>query len=321
MNNLLKPYDEHYMNCYLNNLFSISYTRNPESKLLSYLNDYNITLEKHGDFRHLQFDYSERFYTSIYERAIGIKCKSKFDIYKEPLGTEFMISSENINELSNALKQGNIVFLLVDLFYLNNGNVFFSKIHRQHFLMLIEWNAETESFIIVDDGNKGYGYYSVGLSDMKHFIRNSGQAYCLSMAEHESVDLVDLNMQDVIINSNRICEQIQKIGMSFEKLSFPKNYSEFCQILIFVQRCYNRQVCNELLLKYHMDNATDTAKSFKCIIKNNGYIKSLWYNIRAILLRHMTTGKFIDYEAVFLKILECLNREVVFWEMFNKTII
>ena len=320
MNNLVKPYDEHYMNCYLNNLFSISYTINPKSKMLSYINDYNITIEKLGDFKYLQFDYSESFYSLIYERVIGIKCKSSFDIYTQPLGSEFMVSFENVSELSSKISGGNVVFLLVDLFYLNNGNIFFSNIHRQHFLMLVDWNIETRYFTVIDDGNKGYGYYSISLLDMELLMRNGGQAYCLKLLDHKSDDLIQLSTREIILNSKRICKQIHNIEMSFHELSFPKNYSELCQILIFVQRCFNRQVCNEHLLKYYIDNISNISRDLECLVEKNSDMKSLWYNMRAIILRHMATGKIIDFEAFFSKTLEGLNTELMFWNLFCQAI-
>lgn len=323
MSNLIKPYNEHYMNCYLNNLFSIIVTQNPEKKTSSYINAYNYSIVKTLDnFNYLQLDYTDNFYSSVYEKIFKKKCKSPFNIFNQPLGTELKNTYKNIDNILGVIKN-NIVFMVVDLFFFDNGNIFFSKIHREHILMVVDWNPETKTFTIIDDGNKGYGYYSINYITMSTLIKHCKKAYCFKK-DYIKYDTEKKNKKKIIdykeiqYNSKRICNQIKSIDDSFYKLNFPKNYSELCQLLIFIQRCYNRQICNNLLLNNYIDNILDDSICKDFFTEKNKVLKSNWYNLRAIILRNIATNKTIEFETIFNNILLYLKKELEFWEQFNK---
>lgn len=317
MGNIVKPYNEHYMNCYLNNLFSICYSIEENCKKLSYFNDYNIYIAKENNFKYLLFDYGESFYKTIYQTAIGSKCENKFNIITAPLGDKITLRSSKIEEIIELLSNGMIVFILVDLFYFNNGNIFYQKMHREHFIMLVEWRPFQNCFISIDEGRNGYGYYEIKYAEIIHLLKDEVLAYYLNITGMQITKHIQINVENIVFNSNRICRQINEIKESFGELNIPQNYSELCHLIIFIQRYYNRQISNGFLIHEFLHK--NYFENNNLIILHNE-LKSNWYHIRAVVLRNIMRGISINYEYCFSNILENLKKETDFWSAFKKNI-
>lgn len=314
---VLKPYNEHYMNCYLNNLFSIGCSINENIRKLSYVNDYNITIISEGNFNYLLFDYGKDFYRTIYRNVVGKTSGDDFNMYENPLGNKMYLNSSFVEEIIQVLNDGNIVFLLVDLFYCNNGNIFYRKEHRNHFLLIVDWIPDQNCFISIDEGKKGYGYYQITHEEIKLLVTDTLSAFCLNVSSKKITRSTQFNLENIAFNSNRICNQIDEIKESFGELSIPKNYSELCHLIIFIHRCYNRQLSNSYLVNeiIHVDSPK-THNPFYMLEE----LKSGWYNTRAVILHDIMSGKNIDFEYCFNNILLSLEKEAEFWKVVKRMI-
>lgn len=320
MTSLIKAYNEHYMNCYLNNLFSIVCSKNSELKLLSYNNDFNYTIQSHNKFRYLQFDYSDNFYLLIYKLIFGNNAFTQFDIFSLPLGVESKVKSENLNEINMHLSNGNVVFLLIDLYDLNNGNIFYKKMHRNHYLLIIGYDYISKEYITLDEGNKGYCEYRICIDDIKILMNNAEKKvyYCTLSSIGNCLPKDIVSIEKIKNNAIRIKNQLMFILDSFSILTKPVNYNEYCYLLIFIQRCFNRHVSNKHLINHiRKEIITNTLEK---IIEQNRVLISGWYNLRARLLKNSALGLEMPYELIFDKMKKLIYDEIIFWDSLKSSI-
>jgi len=296
MNVLISPYTEHYMNCYLNNLYSIACSCDNNYKLLSYQNEFSYAIIKNK----LHFDYTDDFYLLIYNAIYKLNHNQKFDILKFPLGEKKKVDLKLLKDIPEYIESKQILFIMTDLFKFNNGNVFYSKIHREHYLLILGYNQDTNEFVVLDDGNKGYGIYNIEYNNFFLLIdQNTADGYVMDVSKIILPNKTELNHANIKNNANRLINEIKYIIHELFQIPCPTNYSEYCDFLIFVQRCFNRHISNKCLLG-HLNSDNNIALG-ESLFDINKKLTSNWYNIRARMLKNTLAGEKIQYDEIFKK--------------------
>lgn len=318
MLNLVTPYNEHYMNCYLNNFYSIICSKNYYLKSSSYNNNFHYLVESDDDVSYLLFDYSQDLYFKLYELIFDKKIKGIFDIFTLPLGVEGQIAEKNISDIEQGLLSKNVVFLLIDLFYFNNGNIFYNRIHREHYMLIVGYDSIRSEYIILDDGNKGYGEYRITLSEINNLLKhdkNKAYFYELSDTYADKTDYFQLNIDTIKDNAVRIEKEIVSILEYFPKVTIPFDYTQHCNLLMFIQRSFNREISNKYLINYLETENKNI--SLTNILELNKSLVSNWYNLRARILKYSALGKKIEYEPIYAKMERIFYDEINFWSLIK----
>lgn len=317
MSVLITPYTEHYMNCYLNNLYSIACSYDSNYKSLSYRNDFCYSIIKNQDKNSLHFDYTNDFYLSIYNAIYKSKHNQQFDILKFPLGERKKIDFEIFKNMPKYLENNQVLFIMIDLFDFNNGNVFYGKIHREHFLLISGFNQNNNEFIVLDDGSKGYGFYNIEYNNLFSLMeKDMPNGYILDISKVRLPSKVEINYDSIKNNTTRLINEIKYILDGLPQISFPINYYEYCEFLIFIQRCFNRHISNKCLLNFLCVNNNTTLG--EQLFEINKMLLSNWYNLRARMLKKTFAGEEIQYEKIFQKLQSMFDNEVVFWLLLKK---
>lgn len=317
MRTLIKPYDEHYMNCYLNNLYSIACSYDKNYKLLSYKNDFHYSIIKNENKCKLHFDYTNDFYLSIYNAIYNSAHGQQLDIFKIPLGEKKEINLQTFKDVPSWLLNNQILFIIIDLFNFNNKNIFYNKIHREHFLLIIGYDQNKKEFMVLDNGNKGYGVYNIAYSNLYSLIdKDTPHGYVLDISKVKLFNQAEINNDDIKNNANRLINETIFIVNEISETSFPRDYSEYCELLIFVQRCFNRHISNKYLLE-HLNTDKNIALN-KLLFDINKKLISNWYNIRARMLKNTLAETEIQYEKIFQKLKLMFEDEIAFWSLLKK---
>lgn len=314
MKNTIQPYSEHYMNCYLNNLFSIICSHEKDYKILSYMNDFDYSIIENEHKTKLHFDYSENFYLSVYNDIFDTTYSQSFDIFEFSLGKRIKFDDNLIVDIPRYISEDKLLFIVVDLFYFDNGGIFFKRIHKNHYILVIGYNQKENKIIYLDDGSKGYGIYHMEY-DILYSMVNEGIVYAdiFDNLKIKVSSKLSLDYNSIRINANRLIIEIRNIINDMNNISYPQNYYDLCDFLIFIQRSFNRHISNKYLLEY-LDKDTCFNFSNKLYDTNKMLISS-WYNVKARVLRGAISGETRQYKVIYEKIKKMFESESEFWSV------
>jgi hypothetical protein len=143
----IKPFNDFYMNCELNNYFSHLTTLDSSYKAAAYMNSYRYSLFDimGNSFNIIKIDYSKS-YSNLLNKNL-IKNENYF----------FKDLKNFIIEIKEIISSGKPVCLFIDLYNWIPSSLAWQKHHWKHFSLIIGFDEERSIFYSIDDDVNGVG--------------------------------------------------------------------------------------------------------------------------------------------------------------------
>ena len=284
----IKPFDEFWINCTFNGLFSIMCTLDNSYADLAYMNCYSYFIEG--------------------EVLKGLKVKNDSEIYDSVMRSHVAHIPYKLKHLSDDELLTSIVRLLdkyhlmigVDLYYWIPNSFCWKKYHWVHYSIVNEFDDETNSFIVLDESLAGYGVYRIPPERMLLAMRKCNlekDGYILML--NEAVSKYELNISSIFNNAYRLQEEVK----SFMGTDEIWNYSEydvhegnkFDLFSMYAFQISNRQKANTILTKRLYESGIIRHDDHNVICDSFADITRGWDQIKALFLKgNLTSPKTLN---------------------------
>lgn len=320
----MMPFKEFYINCYLNNLISILISLNDSYKSFAYENNYfyYITDEMNTNmqafsksFKYIMVESVIEPYVELYNQLFEKKVQMIQGMDFPPLGTKehkMSVTNDFFLRAVSLLNSGYVVFVAVNLFYYIPKSIFYNKIHKIHYSMLVSY--DNGNFGVFDEGPSGYGKYVINEKIMKKAMEEVGNNTSF-FSFNTNCQMPDYkpNIERLLNNAYSICNNIENIDL------YTPIYQEVSGYAEGLNRIIHRQKGNILLFKKLSEEGILSNTYTDKICEKIKELHVQWGCARNRAIKEIVTctqphDQFIDNVRLFLE------KELVIWRDFIKEI-
>jgi len=250
-----KPFNEFWMNCMLNQAFSIAVSEEPSYREAAYLNIYRYypwEAATDKDFRYPTID------TLYYLDNPAKFPLSQVIRYIEP--GHFRSKDTVLEEIKDMLKGGRNMSLNVDLYDWLPGSMAWKKFHWYHYSLFNGYDEERGTFYVIDDTLAGYEEHEVPSERLLKAYGNAeynvnpnymGPAYYVYNLQ-DRIQPYELKLSEVVDNAERLVNEIGAFsieGMWNVDSDPEKKQAHLAYGLVGVNIICNRHIANTSLLR------------------------------------------------------------------------
>lgn len=250
-----KPFNEFWMNCMLNQAFSIAVSEEPSYRDAAYLNIYRYypwEAATDKDFRYPTID------TLYYLDNPAKFPLSQVIRYIEP--GHFRSKDTVLEEIKDMLKGGRNMSLNVDLYDWLPGSMAWKKFHWYHYSLFNGYDEERGTFYVIDDTLAGYEEHEVPSERLLKAYGNAeynvnpnymGPAYYVYNLQ-DRIQPYELKLSEVVDNAERLVKEIGAFsieGMWNVDSDPEKKQAHLTYGLVGVNIICNRHIANTSLLR------------------------------------------------------------------------
>ncbi|MCI8610477.1 MAG: hypothetical protein HFH11_10260 [Dorea sp.] len=324
MDKRIKPYQEIYVNCYLNSFISVLSSINTSYQQLLYINNYvyNSYCNPQTNTQSLRIRYDLDIYLEAFNKLFGYfpNCKTLQDfLYGDiSFGTLLEAKSPNdmMRDLKNLLKdEGVIAFLAQDLFYLIQSNeMYYHKKHLMHYSMFVDYDEEMHCFMVFEMGARGYNCYQVPEENvLQSFSHATNPPKCFYIKTPQKLDDYTLKTTNFKNYVPEIITSIDSIQFTDALWKIPASADDHSSYIEGVSKIVNRQEANKRLLESLSFQCSEDSHYFSSLCTE---LKKGWEWIKNILIRAQFLGDKAKTEPCLRKSRILLNSEKVMWNKF-----
>ncbi|MFD0589638.1 hypothetical protein ACFQZE_16735 [Paenibacillus sp. GCM10027627] len=287
-----KPFNEFWMNCMLNQAFSIAASAHPSYKSAAYLNIYRYypwEAATDRDFRYPTID--TLYYLDDW---------MKFPLTKvikliEP--GHFRDKENFTEEIKEVLRSGRNLSLNVDLYYWLPGSMAWQKFHWYHYSLFNGYDDERNTFFVIDDTLAGYSEHEVPENRLRKAFMNSeynisssftGPAYYVYNL-HSDCEPYELKLAEVAENAERLARELGEFsmeGMWNVDTSPDKYQSHITYALIGINIIGNRHTANEGLIRTMQEQKLMSDSLSESLMVQLRDIQDGWNGIKSAFVNH-----------------------------------
>lgn len=322
--NQIKPFDEFWYNCYINNIISILRSQNNSYHNLMYINDYQYsihTFENNAD-AYFAIDFLTSKRTAGYLNNLSMKER----YYKNK-----KIFMEEINDKVMA---GMLIAPKVDLFFWNKTGIGYKTWKSYHYSLLIGFNSSNSEYqALEDDKNSNFVKISEKKEDLEKAILSvqewagNGADYVEISINNEMQDYY-FKVEDLIVNIELTCTSIADV-LKADFFAFTKNLDQIPECTEFqaisIAKVITKMKVNRILLQKLLDHKIITRSMFE---KNDLIFEELCKSytiIRNVLLKSkfISVMEFRDKKSLKLniRIKDNLTKEYCLWNELKDEIL
>ncbi len=249
-----KPFNEFWMNCMLNQAFSIAVSEEPSYRDAAYLNIYRYypwEAATDKDFRYPTID------TLYYMDDPSRFPLSQVIRYIEP--RHFRNKEMVLEEIRSILDEGRNLSVNVDLYDWLPGSMAWKKFHWYHYSLFNGYDKERGVFYVIDDTLAGYEEHEIpeerllkayGNSEYNVNSEYQGPAFYVYNLQ-EKVQPYELRLVEVLENAERLVRELAEFsteGMWNVDFDPEKKQAHLTYGLVGVNIICNRHIANMSLL-------------------------------------------------------------------------
>ncbi|MFC9774199.1 hypothetical protein [Paenibacillus chitinolyticus] len=250
-----KPFNEFWMNCMLNQAFSIAVSVEPSYRDAAYLNIYRYypwEAATDKDFRYPTID------TLYYMDDPARFPLSQVIRYIEP--GHFRSKETVPDEIREMLEGGRNLSVNVDLYDWLPGSMAWKRFHWYHYSLFNGFDKERGTFYVIDDTLAGYEEHEVPEERLLKAYGNSeynvnpsylGPAFYVYNL-HEKIQPYELKLTEVVENAERLARELGEFsieGMWNVDSDPEKKQAHLTYGLVGVNIICNRHIANMSLLR------------------------------------------------------------------------
>lgn len=184
--------DHKFFNCLYTHIYSYLNSKSIPVELLLY----KSLLDPGKVYQHFIDKGQSRwnYFFSMNQEEEGNVVFCKEDMQCIGLSENFVYDSFNfcIDIMQKALRMNNVVFLLVDPFYLPHSD-HYQKVHGGHWIMIFEYREATQTVLVLDEKYTFYKFYEYNLKTINESYVNGSQEMLYYTASSTNYDKLKKN--------------------------------------------------------------------------------------------------------------------------------
>ncbi|MFF2886821.1 hypothetical protein [Paenibacillus sp. NPDC057967] len=277
-----KPFNEFWMNCMLNQAFSIAVSEEPSYRDAAYLNIYRYypwEAATDKDFRYPTID------TLYY-----LDNPAKFPLsqairFIEP--GHFRSKDTVLEEIRDMLRGGRNLSVNVDLYDWLPGSMAWKKFHWYHYSLFNGYDEERGTFYVIDDTLAGYEEHEVPSERLLKAYGNAeynvnpnymGPAYYVYNLQ-DNIQPYELKLAEVVENAERLVKELGAFsieGMWNVDPDPEKKQAHLTYGLVGVNIICNRHVANTSLLRSMQEKKLISEPLCQSLSEQLGVVRDGW---------------------------------------------
>ncbi len=319
----IQPFNEYWINCLLNMVFSVITSAEPSYMAATYLNDYdyevgvwetepsetntegNRTIHNHLILNQMQ-DFLEKY------------IHGKFSY--QPIS--FRDDEHCLDIIKGHVRQKEFVLVGVDVFYWVPGSFGYGQNHWNHHSFINGYDDEKKVFYIFDEDINGYVEQEIPeerflLALNKAIIEPHG--FIIKPPEH--IPPFTFSINDVVKNAEKLINQISTMQIGPFWILTDNDFNTGIQqgvIIVLIYQVMHRHYANELLFRVVLNKYCDT-DTISSLVRISKELQNGWSTVKSQMLKvyksETDRRKILDdvnelVKHLFLKEVEMWNKVV-----------
>lgn len=242
----IKPFHEFWINCNFAMLYSTLLSKSKCDRNIVYNNNYSFCI-----------------YDNMTDRGYRFKTLN-VNMFLNELEDKVFVNTEEywwydnpnlIEDIKGLIDRNKIVRLAVDMYYWIEDSYLYHKVHSIHHAIVIGYDEDINTMIILDAGDKGYLEHIMSYEHIIEAAANAKEYPTLVSDIGTELDEIKITYDELIMNARRICKSIDQVSSKFDQVWAISQADEYdknvvCRIIPinlvgFAYRCR----ANSLLLK------------------------------------------------------------------------
>jgi hypothetical protein len=312
----IEPFGDYWVECIFNNCFSIIISYEPSYRYMTYLNNYKLQKEKNPSDDSIEFlnvSYPEAIYDLI-----------SFILEKQDY---YFDNEENfLTELQQLIKNKQIIWVGVDMFYMIPGSLTFGMRHANHYSFISGFDDERMIYYAFEFELGGYKAHEIPQERLVTAFKNSTVKTPPAIVSRvtKNISKYSLSLDEVLINAERLMTEAANIKIDALwriEANDEEFYEKVAQCVFALNGLINRQIGNQLLFKsiYELgmirkendmlgfvDLARQLEKSYGKM--RNVYLRHIEHWKEGILKKELKSDRFNEMSNLQLE------KEFIMWE-------
>jgi len=330
--NRIKPFDEFWMNCILNQMFSVACTYEPSYRYAAYLNSYQYfrwDAATDPQFRYPTID--SMYYLDFLYRNEGNK-NHEFSLSRVfgPLDLHYFSDEDNyLQEIRELCKDNQVFSLNVDLFYWIPNSMAYEKFHWYHYSLMNGYDDATSTYYVIDDNLDGYMEHGI---PEERLILSFENSECRTNPDYElppvlkynireEIPLYQLTLQEVCFHADRLIREIRSFsieGLWNVELDESRLNDYLTYSVVGLNIIANRHKANESLIRSLHELSLIPFDTFEQLLTQIQEIRSGWEFVKQHFMKASIQRK-LDRPQCYKLAESLFAKEVTLWETLLKT--
>ena len=325
-----QPFSYFWLNCQLNNVFSVLVSVEPSYRFAAFLNDYSYNINKlpignHSTVRFLDLNYKDGLKKYIQDVLIYKKdiLSNQDSPWSKVVSIEkyyFKSPDRFLEEIQDLLKNGQSISVGVNLYYWVMGSIAYEKYHYNHYSLITGYNEEKHEYHTFDDDLFGYKLHMIpeerlctafSKSDLKE-----PPAFLINV--FDNVRPYKLTINDVLNCADTIRKNIASIDIDnlWDVDALEKDFCEAIDnCVINANRVVNRHIGNKFLFEslYTLGIVKDKNSIDKYMKIEDELIEG-WIEVKNVIAMCKYSGKnILSIEKIDGLDKKLLRKEINIW--------
>lgn len=286
----IKPLRQIWMNCYLNNMYSLILSAEQSYYDLLLENDYNYAfLGRVGWYKSLTL--------------CGYKV---YDVCKMLNICEIQAGDDIICAIAESIINDNAVMATVDLYEWLPLGLDHHKRHILHDTMIVGFNNDEQLLYVFDDDINGYGEHTVSYNTFLSAYR-SQTLTLVKLPKH--IEPYKIEVSNIKNNANFLVSRIDSLCATSIWNIFER-YDMLNDIIIEMTKIHSRSKLNSILVERVFGNRNECLRLKQLADQT----VKIWEQVKAIVIKCQISGGVFDFKKINYLSLRALEFERNFWE-------
>jgi hypothetical protein len=316
-----KPFNDYWITCYYNKIFTILTSIDSSYKLAAYLNDYHYDVQLWGATNEKN--------APLYNHLV----QQPFKMFKEQYLQGLFIyqpirfrEEENfLDILKNHIRQKEIVQVGIDLFYWLPDSMNFGVNHWNHTAVLNGYDDEKKVFYAFDADNSGFDEQEIPEDRFLLAIKS-----CVLDTHGDILKLADqfhpyqFSLSDVVINAKRLIDEISTMNTDSFWLLTDDDFDKGRRrdiIAIQIFQIASRHIGNGLLFQRVLNEYCDN-DIIENLVQRSKKLQDGWLIARSklLIIYRSKTDRWKQLASLNEDIKCLFNDELEMWDSVIKNI-
>ncbi|AJS60188.1 hypothetical protein [Paenibacillus sp. IHBB 10380] len=318
--NHVVPFNDFWMNCVSNTLYSIASTLEPSYKSVACLNDYEYRkclVEKDSNYAYLMIEHPLKYQNRVLSNVID---------KREPY--YFKDVNQFTEELEDMIKNGQYPVLNVDLYYWIPNSLAWKQYHWYHYSLITGYDSDKSVYYVLDDDINGFREFEIPKERLEQAFLNSEymldpnyqEPPCYTLELKKEIAQCELSFLQVKGNAERIVQEISelKIDDLWDIGTDVENFDAYITNgLMGINIIESRQHGNRFLLKQLADLHHIDSDTFMQLDQQLTDMSIGWFQAKNVLIKAKFSSKRRFNRDQLIQIsTRLLSEERQFWEQF-----
>lgn len=309
----IKPFNDFWLSCGYNILFSILSAAESSYRLAALMNDYSY--EASEDETPTGTKYSR----ILLNPMVSFQEKYLLDI-ASPQELNFKNEKNYIELLKDLIKKNEIIIAGVDLFYWIPNSMCWNKYHWEHYSLINGFDEEKNVFYVLDADDIGFNEFEIPTDRFLTAIQHS------PLEPHGYIYKIKNNIEQFKLDMNEVADNARRLKNNLEAIKHMSMYGlrdvdfeagHMCDLnAMQIYQVVNRQIANQLLFRA-IQEELHNYEFFDNLIKCCQELQEGWKLVKNILVKAYIKK---DRKSILAEIDErlkfLLNKEYEMWDTF-----